>query len=159
MGCFSWMFANTNNKRNLKIGMKGYILCPDDTFIKEENYEGYGVFSGVDVYDKVVDWNRPYLYQLVLSSKCSANPFDLELAIRAEESDEAAQKYVDNVIKNKTYDCVSAFTKTDWKRCLGIFIACYDNCNLPFPIKIVSKQGCKYSETPASHNDPNQGFY
>ena len=34
MGCFSWLFADKDNKTNLRIDRKGYIACPDGSFIK-----------------------------------------------------------------------------------------------------------------------------
>lgn len=40
------MDADTNNSKNLKIGNIGYIACSDGTFIKENDYEGYGEFNG-----------------------------------------------------------------------------------------------------------------
>ena len=51
MGCFSWLFADTDNTQNLRTDRAGYIACPDGTFIHEPCYEGYGEFNGQDVYE------------------------------------------------------------------------------------------------------------
>lgn len=48
MGCFSWMFADKGNEKNLKIGHKGYLLLPNGGELKESCYEGYGEFDGQD---------------------------------------------------------------------------------------------------------------
>ena len=61
MGSFSWLFADTNNTKNLRADRRGYVACPDGTFICEPSYETYGVFDGKDVYDLVVDWNREFI--------------------------------------------------------------------------------------------------
>lgn len=61
MGCFSWLFADTDNTQNLRIDRAGYIACPDGTFIHEQCYEGYGEFNGQDVYELVVRWNRAFI--------------------------------------------------------------------------------------------------
>lgn len=50
---------------------------------------------------------------------------------------------------------------SDWKRILGIAVACYDeqNAALKYPIKIASTNQCKYEDLPASKSDPNQGWW
>lgn len=58
MGSFSWLFADTNNTKNLRANRRGYVACPDGTFICEPCYETYGIFDGKDVYDLVVDWRN-----------------------------------------------------------------------------------------------------
>lgn len=55
MGSFSWLFADTNNTKNLRANRRGYVACPDGTFICEPSYETYGIFDGKDIYDLVVD--------------------------------------------------------------------------------------------------------
>lgn len=61
MGSFSWLFADTNNTKNLRANRRGYLACPDGTFICEPSYETYGIFDGKDIYDLVVDWNRKFI--------------------------------------------------------------------------------------------------
>lgn len=48
MGSFSWLFADTNNTKNLRADRRGYVACPDGTFICEPCYETYGIFDGKD---------------------------------------------------------------------------------------------------------------
>lgn len=61
MGSFSWLFADTNSTKNLRANRRGYVACPDGTFICEPSYETYGIFDGKDIYDLVVDWNRKFI--------------------------------------------------------------------------------------------------
>lgn len=63
MGCFSWRFADKNNKRRLKIDRAAYVMCPDGGILYEPCYNGYGDFAGKDIYDLVADWNRKFLSQ------------------------------------------------------------------------------------------------
>lgn len=160
MGCFSWLFADKNNTENLKIGDSGYIACPDGSFIKTSSYGGYGRFSGRDVYELIVDWNRPHLKEIlsereIRPSKAKRDSFITdELIALVMESDKKAQEYVDHHINKNC--CL----RWDWKRNLGIYLACYDEDNeaIPFSIKIAKTTNCRYEELPASKGDPEQGF-
>jgi DNA gyrase subunit A len=48
----------------------------------------------------------------------------------------------------------------DFKRCIGIDIACYDeqNFTIPYPIKITHDANAVYEECTPSKSDPNQGW-
>lgn len=159
MGCFSWMFCNTKNRR-LKIGRPGYLLTPDGGYIKEESYDGYGNFGGKDVYALVAEWNRPFL--------------NTNMLIRPLISEYPLEEYYERAMRRYTLQCqrlndYASFKLSDeemnkkygfdWKRNIGIDIACQDEQNesLPYPIKIAS---CKkdYSKMPASKDDPYQGL-
>lgn len=63
MGCFSWITSDTNRSISSYDSCKGafpvYLLCPNGLKIKEENYEGYGIFGGRDAYALVATWNIP----------------------------------------------------------------------------------------------------
>lgn len=166
MGCFSWMFADKNNKKSLKIGHRGYILTPDNQFIRtpEGGYEGYGEFfdnnkgKKVDVYELVVDWNRSSLLKVLDNVHEIITDFDTMLAMLTEKGDDVAEEFVKNEVEAGR---APKYLLSDWKRCLGITIACYDEDNqrLPFPIKIVSFKNCgNYEYLPASKRDDRQGF-
>lgn len=158
MGCFSWTFADKNNKKSLKMGHKVYILTPDNQFIKtpDGGYEGYGRFFDskknkmVDVYDLVVDWNKSFLLKILDGVHGIITDFDMSLAALVEKGDAVAEEFVKNEVEAGR---APRYLLSDWKRCLGITIACYneDNQNLPFPIKIVSCKNCgNYENLPAS---------
>lgn len=161
MGCFSWMFADTNNTKNLLINRSGYVACPDGSFIEVDIYGGYGCFDGHDVYELVVDWNRDFLKEIINKRENNPGKATREDFITDEfvdlvmKSDEKAQEYINAHIKPESY------LRTDWKRNLGIYLACYDedNATLPFPIKITEKTKIPYNELPPSDGDENQGFY
>lgn len=167
MGCFSWMFADKDNEKNLKINHKGYLLLPNGGELKESCYEGYGEFDGQDAYDLVVDWNRKYLSEHPEFEIPQHNRNNDPSTKRADEfvwypyyadlslnRDEVVAKILEDPkapYGNRLYDY----------RFIGIDIACYDDQNaaLPYPIKVVSKRGINYNEVPASKGDPNQGFF
>ena len=161
MGYFSWMLANKNNEQALMIGDVGYVIQPEGMGkpIKTEFYEGYGRFDGKDVYELVVDWNRPYLSSIIrnISRKGEDyNTFCL-IADKAVNGDDKADSLAQQLLENGE---ISELVRTNWKRNLGIKIACCDEDNeaLPYPIKISSSSRFKYNNLIPSKNDPNQGL-
>lgn len=160
MGFFTWTFANKSvqkiydgwdysQKCKLPYGGYGCVLCPDGTVIEEHNYEGYGMFDGKDVYELVVDWNKDHLLD-ILKQKKHDKGFYYEIAkIYIKEGHDAAQQYADKCTNERTEP---RYLQKDWKRCLGIEIACENNEHVPFPIKITStpRPRKSYAELPAS---------
>lgn len=63
MGFFSWMTSDTNKSVSNMFSNRGAlpvcVLCPDGGKIIEENYEGYGVFGGYDIFVLLAKWNKP----------------------------------------------------------------------------------------------------
>lgn len=145
MGYFTWTLANrTLIKRKdgeyaarCKLGYFGYaaIVCPDGTLIKEDYYEGYGMFGGKDVYDLVVDWNKDHLTEIsnLPGFKKWGDSAAYEAIMKAyqEDDNEALEKAIDAAAVN------DPMMKEEWKRTIGIYIACENNHLLPYPIKIV----------------------
>ena len=154
MGYFTWTYANQTVRylksgdisRHSKVPYGGYgaVLCPDGTLIKEYDYNGYGEFNGKDVYELVVDWNRAYLRDIVAAKLATRDTptsyqqkYDAvyaELAAAYEDGDWFKCQNIANAFADK--EQIYYFHK-DWKRSLGIFIACENNENIPYPIKIV----------------------
>lgn len=166
MGCFSWMFADTNNRKPLNIGEEGYLMAPDGKVYHEKCYDGYGVFDGHDVYELVVDWNLEYLRpELPLPKRRNDDkqvrffePWaDAVIRLLKEGKEDEAQEYMNRIADNRI---VPGYLRRDWKRHIGIEIACYDyqNRHLAFPIKISSTDTIPYDGLPASDADPDQGF-
>lgn len=129
MGCFSWMKSDTNE--SLLIGKSAYLLIPKEFgggAIREAYYEGYGDFSEFDVYNLVVDWN------------CT------------KDEQEAQKKKYNDLYKEGEY------MRSEWKRNLGIKIACYDRDNfiLKYPIKI-TKDIMDYEDALPSMSAHEQG--
>ncbi len=163
MGCFSWMYANYDNKRRLRMGKQGYLYCPDGTVLREPCYDGDGRFAGQDVYDLVADWNRKYLAahpDFIIAQYGSRRGDDGEFYKIPDMKVSDFPWYVAYADLSKTRDEVAKETEFGDYRGIGIDIACYDgqNANLPFPIKICSRGGLKYDELPPSKSDPGQGF-
>ena len=162
MGCFSWMFADRNNKKNLKIDHKGYLLTPENRTLKAYPYEGYGEFEGYDAYDLVAIWNRMYLskhpeYVIPQHERFGGKISDKPWYKYYADMSLTEKEMMDKIRNDEKAKKSLIFAEL---RCIGIEIACYDDQNaaLPYPIKIVSKRGIKYNEVPASESDPNQGF-
>lgn len=155
MGCFSWMYADLNNERPLLIGAPAFVMCPSGNIIFEPAYNGYGMFGGHDIYEMVVDWNRANILCLVESN--THRPlyhWSKEFLQLLQDSEEKAEEYIQ---KNFPED---SWIRKEWKRNLGIDIACYDdqNIRLEYPIKITRRKEIPYSALPASLSDVGQGF-
>ena len=153
MGIFTWKFADDRRKR-LQYGGKGYIAMPDGSFIGTDCYGGYGMFGSHDAYDVVTDLNKPYLDKVFadLEVRHPDGFFGSDLkdiAIAYMNDDEELRKKL-----LEEYDDRFGWIKPDWKRNIGITIACMeeDNEKLPFPLKIVSTTSLKvpYAKLPIS---------
>lgn len=63
MGFFSWKTSDTNKSISNVYSSRGalpvYLVTPFGDYIKEDEYGGYGVFGGYDVYALVAKWNCP----------------------------------------------------------------------------------------------------
>jgi hypothetical protein len=62
MGFFSWLTnegVSISNSSSSKGALPVYMYLPDDTVIFEDDYDGYGVFGGLDFYDLVAKYNFP----------------------------------------------------------------------------------------------------
>lgn len=159
------MYADTDNKKALKIGKDSFVICPDDTVIENHGYNGYGIFGGKDIYELVVDWNRKYLSPKMLRrphKKSYGSPESYERAMKDYNFWRKVLKYAKD---HNDEDCKKLASKgrvrpfREWKRELGIEIACYDDQNaaLPFPIKITRTKNKHYADLPASNGDDDQG--
>ena len=158
MGFFTWTDARRVPKQRKngdyvaadKIGYGGYakVVCPDNTEIIEHYYDGYGEFDGHDIYDLVVDWNKAYLEDIFnrMSEDSWGYRFK-EIAIAFQNDDTyALHKEIARLIDSGKDP---QWLRDEWKRHIGIAIACSDedNMNLPFPIKITTiKWHKKYDE-------------
>lgn len=165
MGFFTWTDArheprlnrrgDFQNRDKIPYGGFAQVICPDGTSIKEPYYDGYGLFDGHDIYDLVAEWNRPYMKDLFRDIE-AAGTWGAELRPIAEAyqdgGDAAAQAIADNFPKSN--GCMAV--KTEWKRLLGISIACVskmEEIKCPYPIKIVKTRGkYKYEDLVPSLN-------
>ena len=171
MGCFTWTLANKEEIRKdgsdyllsckLRYGGKGVIVCPDNTYIVENKYEGYGIFDGKDIYDLVVDWNRPFLEMIFDKLKSRAdkdkNPWGYHSPPWGYHLRDIAIAYQhgDNETISRLLEKLSPLERQEWKRIIGIAIACEDenNDSLPYPIKITdSTDVAPYPLLGISHN-------
>lgn len=156
-------------------------------YIHEGCYDGYGHMGKYDVYDLVAEWNREFLSADMLRDAPKLENYGgldrwdrAELADRGFSEEEIAK--IDKQKQKEAFDRAMRWFNQDvqmlsdyktgkedkamardygkdWKRELGIAIACYDeqNAALPYPIKITSKP-MEYDEIGPSISDPNQGW-
>jgi hypothetical protein len=62
MGFFSWMTEegdSISNSSSSRGALPVYMYLPDGTVRYEPEYEGYGVFDGLDFYALVAQYNQP----------------------------------------------------------------------------------------------------
>lgn len=165
MGLFSWMFADLDNKENLRIHMEAHVPCPDGSVIYTNRYDGYGHFGGFDIYELVADWNREFLSEnpgYVIPSRKAAIQTRKSTILKISDFS-WYPLYADlSISKGEIGDRLLKETGKDWfeYRQIGIEIACYDEDNeaLPYPIKICRYPGNNYNNVPASKGDPEQGY-
>lgn len=146
MGQFSWLDCITqkqivDNKRE-----DVYVLVPKEFgggHIEEKYYDGYGHFGGHDIYDLVVDWNVPYIDQI--------------LKEKTEFRSGWVEDYEEDFRRLWNGEPIRSGTE---KRVLGIAIACYDEDNgrIHYPIKITHDPTAVYEQCGYSLSDPNQGW-
>ena len=163
MGQFSWMYCDTDNKRNLRVGGKAYVLLPDGGYIEETCYDGYGNFGGKDIFDLVIDWNRKDLTveKMEKPKREQWSNEDLYNAmVKQYERYERFVQILEDCRSLSDEEMTAKYKNPEWKRNLGIDIACYDEDNaiLRYPIKISSKP-CSYEAMPPSNVDTHQGSY
>lgn len=156
MGCFTWTLANKTPVKNkdgyysrgcvLRYGRYGAILKPDGGLIPTEEYEGYGIFQGNDVYDLAAVWNQKAIPDLLKSKEFLKTDPDLmdkdiqELLLAYAKGGEAEFLSVREYKKATGTFPNTGWLKSekDWRRDIGILLACDDaNTMVPYPIKIV----------------------
>lgn len=162
MGQFSWLDCITgeqiiDNKRK-----SVYVLVPKEFgggHIREGIYDGYGRFGGKDIYELVAEWNREHLNPMMVWIHQSTTSFE-----RFEDELDGIKKELRMMRDYRgglvTDDVMAGLYGKDWKRVIGICIACYDEQNerLPFPIKITYDATAVYEDCDFSPSDPNQGW-
>lgn len=178
MGCFSWCTSDSHKSIPGVVNAYGgapttvYLLNPFGESYKESDYEGYGKFGGRDVYELVVEWNKSYLSEAnlrkPLCSDYSADQTGASYFKRAFENytkkcaaiKEYAAGATDEYMREHYGTLFGFGDGSDWKRCLGIDIACYDeqHVKLRYPIKIVEKN-CSYEDASISPQCPFQGCF
>ena len=161
MGIFTWTDASVKNpkcnkwgdyrkKDVLQYGSFGKLVCPDDTELVTEYYNGYGTFSGHDAYDLVAEWNRedlPAIFEEIVKDKDFGKGLVEIVKLFAKGvSDDEITEYVRKRVEEGRY---AEFLIYDWKRNIGIAIACKEKrCEkLRYPIKITTtREKVRYND-------------
>lgn len=168
MGIFSWKYCDSEGRMIVGKCKNSYLLIPSEFgggHLVESCYDGYGHIGTTDVYEIVANWNQAYLTtDFIQAPQRSLWDSSLE-----------GQKYYEAAMRRYLYqsfrlrDFIEGKSKQymdkkygkDWKREIGIDIACYDEDNkkLKYPIKIAEKEDSVYEKCSPSESDPEQGCY
>ena len=177
MGQFSWLDCKT--KKQIVNGRRKsvYVLVPKEFgggHIREGVYDGYGDFGGHDIYDLVADWNKESatFEHIATSPEWSFANIARDAIIFG--ASEYWETHGASILKRFLYICrrmsdwqsgwsdedMNMKYGFDWKRAIGIDIACYDEQNkaLKYPIKITYDADAVYEDCEPSDSDPNQGW-
>lgn len=177
MGVFSWCTSDTRKSIPCGSGYAGspttvYLLNPFGDPYVEKNYEGYGEFGGRDVYELVVEWNREHLSsdnipKVYRDAWAPGEEGELYYNAAVERYNglcAAVKDYAsgksDEYMKETYGKLIGYGDGSDWKRCLGIKLACYDSdhVKLKYPIKIVENP-VDYESAEMSPSCPFQGYF
>lgn len=83
MGFYSWETSDTHesisNSYSNRPTFEVAMIFPDNTRVIEKNYEGYGVFGGIDFYDKVAELNNLKDRNEAIEIDCSDEKHTLKL--------------------------------------------------------------------------------
>ncbi len=176
MGCFSWKYCDSyrnGDHKRLRIGNEAYVVFPKDrgacglppgVTLYEPSYDGYGDFSGYDIYEIVADWNKPYITEANLIKPVRSTWSDDESGEAYYQA--AVKRYEKSINRLRDFqdgerdEIMKIKYGFDWKRMIGIDIACYDDQNaaLRYPVKICRFKKSVYENLPPSPGDPDQGF-
>lgn len=153
MGFFTWTDArheprirrdgDFQTRDKIPYGGFAQVICPDNTAIKEPYYDGYGLFDGHDIYELAAEWNRPYMKEL-FQDITKFNGWGATLKPIAEAYQDGGDTAAQAVAETRKPDDGLLYVKEEWKRLLGITIACVSDMKevkCPYPIKIVRTKG------------------
>ena len=159
-------YGDYNRKDVVEYGGYAKLIFPDDTEIETEHHDSYGRIGMYDIYDLVAEWNRPYLSADNLEERPKPErygglwDFEKETLRKQGKSEEEIAK-ADEEERNRNWQAavkrwermaalideyktgaseksLAAKYGREWKRNLGIAIACEDENarKLKYPIKL-----------------------
>ena len=178
MGYFSWCTSDTQKSIPSCIpfgDLPGtvYLLNPFGEPYKESFYDGFGEFGGRDVYELVAEWNREYLTPDNITKPdrsdyapgADGEPYFARAMESYQVKCEAIKAYAagaSDEFMQEQYGKQLGYGgfAPDWKRIIGIAIACADenHVKLKYPIKIVENP-VPYDQAKISPGCPFQGCF
>ena len=168
MGCFSWKYCDSKGRMICGKYKNSYLLIPEEFgggHLIESCYDGYGHIGIVAIYDAVADWNRKYLTTDMIEvpnrNLWGDTPEGQQWYERAMKKYQVQCNRLLDYVRGKSDAYMVKKYGNDWKREIGIDIACYDEDNkkLKYPIKIAEKEDSVYEQCRYSKRDPMQGCY
>ena len=161
MGFWTYTYANINKKAATAESM-GYdgrkpviLALPDNTFLTEKYYDGYGIIAGYDVLELVVDWNMGTYEALAVIDTHIADDYaersrlildnDPERTFRINYLTQEIPVY--QAMREYLAGNASLPSKIE-KRQVGIALATYDweQEMIRYPIKFVKNEKYKYDK-------------
>lgn len=161
MGFWTYTYANINKKAATAESM-GYdgrkpvvLALPDNTFLTEKCYDGYGIIAGHDVLELVVDWNKGTHEALAVIDKHLADDYAERSRLILENNPEWAFRinYITQEIP--VYQAMREYLAGNAslpskikKREVGIALATYnwEQEMIRYPIKFVKTQNRTYDK-------------
>ena len=167
MGQFSWLDCVDGSQIVDDKMVDVFVLVPKEFgggHIKEPFYDGYGHFGGFDIFDLVAEWNRKELtHQMLMPLDPTKwgkddTPYYEWAVERHLASLRRMMDFKSGSIPDDEMEAMHG--GEDFKRLIGIDIACYDkqNFSLPYPIKITHDPSAVYEKCEPSKSDPDQGW-
>ena len=160
MGFFTWTDARRYPAKTkcgdwhlrdiIHYGGYAKIVLPDNSTVETDCYDGYGLFGegdSVDAYDVVVDMNKPYLPEIMeklkkksRNGKFWGSEYSGLACCYARDDIQGFEREMDRLRHDLKLS--EHMLTREWKRTIGIAIACEDenNASLPFPLKITSSR-------------------
>lgn len=181
MGFFSWLTSDSKESiRNIHTGedRSVYLLQPDGAApIREDAYEGYGVFGGIDAYawlgkanlpqDRVIDFDDEELRDAGIALDCgnllrlhdgrllSVFHDSRKLCAALGLTVEHFPGRYDEPIPSCNGKSANAMTVTG----IAQTIRLRDLLVMYHPLKFSFDPAARYEDLPAAENDPDQGFF
>ena len=170
MGFFSWKTSDTGesiaNCYSSRPTRPVYLLQPHGNApICEPNYQGYGVFGGVNAYEWLAEMNfgDKSLINVAIKAECGTYHFDEHnVYICAADLSEAEFRQVVKtdkvVVVFETFSALLRNGKTP-NQCIEAGLWQEAKIALSYPLKFSFVADAKYEDLPASEQCECQGFF
>lgn len=170
MGFFSWQTSDSKKSIYNSYTDKCrtvYLLRPNGLpAIQEDEYEGYGVFGGVDAYELLAELNfgNKKYRKIAVLAECGSYQEDIERIYvcgmhTSEEEFRIAVKTLKPVIVFERYDSHIPEIGCTMNEAVADNKVVSKNIPLKFPLKFSFNPDAVYENLPAAEACPDQGYF